>query len=256
MDKIKYNVSGVIKSKKDKRDYKLSNLIKTAVRFPESYINPIKPIIFNQGNVGCCVGCSSAQIKHLIEAKQTNDDKAFSPMYIYANRRDTDFQGSGMMPREALKNLRDFGMCHFDKFPDYYEYDEARKKYLDNKEVLDKEAYPYRISSFYRLKTIEDIKIAIYTMGYAFLAYDVYDSMFNPDENGLIHYDPNDKNIRGGHMLCAIGYDKTGFIIVNSWGEDYGDKGIITIPYDYEPSEAWAVVDDITEKELTEKYGK
>ena len=260
---IKYNVSGVIKSVDDDRDYKINKLIKTAVKLPDKYINPITPIIFNQGNVGCCVGCSSAQIKHYIESKQTNDDKAFSPMYIYANRRDDDYHGSGMMPREALKNLRDFGMCHYDEFPDFYEYDEAHQKYITNKEELDKDAYPYRISSFYRLDTTEEIKTAIYTMGYAFISYDVYECMFHPDENGIVKYDPNDKNVLGGHQLTVIGWNETGFIIVNSWGEDFGigmnennsKGGMFIIPYDYKPSECWAIVDEVTEKEISEKYG-
>ena len=37
----------------------------------------------------------------------------------------------------------------------------------------------------------------------------------------------NSVEARGGHAVCAVGYDdfKQCFIVRNSWGEDWGDKG-------------------------------
>lgn len=39
----------------------------------------------------------------------------------------------------------------------------------------------------------------------------------------------------GGHALLAGGYDdnKQHFIVRNSWGEEFGDKGYYYIPYDF-----------------------
>jgi C1A family cysteine protease len=49
-------------------------------------------------------------------------------------------------------------------------------------------------------------------------------SMPSPDEIRL-----------GGHALLAVGYDddKQHFIVRNSWGEEFGDKGYCYIPYDF-----------------------
>ncbi|MFT5758400.1 MAG: C1A family cysteine protease [Alteromonadaceae bacterium] len=47
---------------------------------------------------------------------------------------------------------------------------------------------------------------------------------------------PNDDELRlGGHALLAVGYDdeKQAFIIRNSWGEEFGDKGYCYMPYEF-----------------------
>jgi hypothetical protein len=35
------------------------------------------------------------------------------------------------------------------------------------------------------------------------------------------------------HTVCIVGYDANGFLIKNSWGEDWGDKGYGWISFDY-----------------------
>ena len=39
----------------------------------------------------------------------------------------------------------------------------------------------------------------------------------------------------GGHAVMAAGFDESKkiFIIRNSWGENWGDKGYFSMPYDY-----------------------
>lgn len=249
----KYTVDGVQKSSIDERDYLIDKLIKNAVLLPDEFIIDTKPIILDQQTSSECVGCSAAQIKHVIEAIQTQDSKMFSPSYIYANRTDSDYHGEGMMPRQALDNLKTFGMCHYEDFQGFYSYADACTKYSAQKADLDKKAYPYRISSYYRLNTIEDVKTAIYTTKIpAFVSYDVYKSMYYPDSKGVVNYDPNDKNVLGGHQMSIFGWNNTGFIVVNSWGEEFGQDGVITIPYEYAFSECWAMVDTITEQALTQ----
>lgn len=49
----------------------------------------------------------------------------------------------------------------------------------------------------------------------------------------------------GGHAISIVGYDEKGFIIRNSWGTSYGDKGYMTIPYsDFDKIlECWTIID-------------
>lgn len=254
-----YNNSGFIPSPKDDRDYKLDKLVKSAVKLPHEYLNTTTPIIFDQGESSTCVGCALAQAKHLIEYKQLQDKGKFSPLYIYSHRHDDDYQGEGMITREALKSLKDFGMCHYADFPGFYSFKDGKALYELDKENLDKKAYPYRISSYYRLHNINDIKTAIFTLGFALVAYDVYPCMYQPDENGRIIYDKNNPGeCDGGHQMIALGWDDYGLIVCNSWSEDYGvgieenntNGGMIFIPYEYKPTEAWACTDEIREKEV------
>lgn len=263
-----YAAGGALESPFDERDYQLDTLVQKAVNLPPASICKYPPIIANQQSVGCCVGCTLAQIKHFQEYKEIGDESMFSAAYIYANRKEDDYQGSGMYPREALQNLVEYGMCHNKDFPYYaeYEYEDAKQAYSLCKKELDKKAKPYRIASYYRLNDLEDIKIALYTIGYCQICYPVYKCFYEPDEKGMINYNPflKGKNY-GGHSVTCAGYDdeKQALLIVNSWGEDYGVSvtdfafgGCIWVPYDYPFTEAWAVIDAKTEKELINEYSE
>lgn len=262
-----YPVCGALKSPDDDRDYQIQSLIMKAVKFPEKYIVPIPAIIANQKEVGSCVACTLAQIKHCQEKKELNDDEMFSAAYIYGNRKEDDWQESGMFPRQALQNLVEYGMCHQKDFPGYdtYEYEQTRELYLANKKELDKKAKPYRISSYYRLNDLDDIKLALYTVGYVQICYDVYKCLYYPDKDGMINYNPLLKGkCFGGHSMTVCAYDdeRGALGIINSWDKDYGvgidgiaDGGCIWIPYEYPFSEAWCAIDAKTEKELMKEYG-
>ena len=254
---------GFIPSPQDDRDYEISRLVKSSPILPPSYITNVPMNIFDQGESSMCVGCSIANMKHIIEYRQNGDTDNFSPAYIYANRRPDDYKGEGLVPRQALKTLQDYGICHLFQFPGIYSYESAKKYYNLQKIKLDRIAYPFRISSYYRLSSINDIKTAIFTLGGALVAYDVYDCLMEPDKNGVVKYDPEHLGeCYGGHQMLAVGWNETGFIVVNSWSEDYGRAckelgvrgGICTIPYNYMPTEAWAVTDEITEKSVAAKY--
>ena len=256
---------GALKSPYDKRDYKLNKLVKSTVDISDKeYINNTPYVIFNQSTTSTCVGCSLAQGKHFIEYNQINDNKQFSPTYIYGNRSMNDYKGEGMIPREALKTLQKYGICHYEDLGGLYTFIKSRNLYENNKHELDTKAYPYRISSYYRLETDDDIKRAIKTIGFAWVSYDVYDCMFNP-KCGVVQYDENNLGqCEGGHQVLIIGFNEIGWVVLNSWGEEYstihsdkyGDKkGCAIIPYSYKPTEAWAIVDEITEKEISLKYG-
>lgn len=65
---------------------------------------------------------------------------------------------------------------------------------------------------------------------------------FSPGPNGVISTpDPSDPKSaeHGLHAMLIVGYsDKEEvFIVRNSWGEDWGDKGYCYIPYDYAANE-------------------
>jgi hypothetical protein len=56
--------------------------------------------------------------------------------------------------------------------------------------------------------------------------------LFYEEKVELIFKNP-DLKIDGGHAVAIVGYGKEGFLIKNSWGPDWGDKGYAWISYDY-----------------------
>ena len=45
----------------------------------------------------------------------------------------------------------------------------------------------------------------------------------------------------GGHAMCCVGWNEEGWIIQNSWGKFWGDKGYCYLPYDYPVEEWWGI---------------
>lgn len=81
----------------------------------------------------------------------------------------------------------------------------------------------------------------------AMFGFTVYSSIRQADKDGKIPYPSKGERIEGGHAIMAVGYDDrlkikndadgkqtTGaFLIRNSWGEEWGDKGYGWLPYEY-----------------------
>lgn len=249
-----YSVCGAKPSLKDDRDYNLNKIIPKSVKPPRQFrINVDKDSILNQGNVGCCVACSLALTRHLKEKEQSNDSELFSPMYIYGNREKEDCQDEGMFPREALRTLKNFGVCHKSDFDGYEEYPKTKKAYYNNKTKLDQLAFPNRISSYYRLNTNYDIMTALVELGAVTICVAVYECLYYPTVDNVVNYNKDTcGDIYGYHEMTITGYDmdKDIWIVANSWGSDYGEFGSVYIPMDYPIEEAWATVDEITEKKF------
>lgn len=250
---VSYGV-GVKPSPDDDRDYQLSSLIKRAVKLPDEYIPKVYAPIFNQGDSSECAACSIASYRYIQEYDQSNNREPYSPSFIYANREPGQ-EYEGMVMRDVLKKIKEDGICNYDDFPGFYLYSKAKRLFDKESTKLKQLAYPNRISSYYRLGTVREIMTAIVMTGAAYVAVDCYDSIFNP-QDGYVKYDPK-KDIEnyGGHALLAVGYKDGYWLIQNSWGKEYGINGYMWLPMDNEIigiTEAWACVDEITERELSE----
>lgn len=77
--------------------------------------------------------------------------------------------------------------------------------------------------------------------------------MFGPCAAGLPVYDANDGihfwrkrgRLQGGHCITIVGYNKEGFIIRNSWGSSWANKGHVVLPYEEFSEavfEAWTIL--------------
>ena len=43
---------------------------------------------------------------------------------------------------------------------------------------------------------------------------------------------PADREAIGGHAFALVGYNRTGFLVQNSWGVQWGKGGFATLPYE------------------------
>lgn len=240
---------GAIPSPIDDRDYQITDLISCSGQVPNTYINPLVSEIevLDQGTSNECVACSLSYLRWLTEYSQSNNKKVFSPTYIYANREYGMYMGEGMVTREALSMLRKNGTCFYDDLPGFYTYTDARKAYQSVKGNVDTKAKPFRISSYYAVSGIEQIKNTVYKLGGITVSYPVYTCLMYPDKSGRVNYSTNNSKSYGHHEMTIVGWTKDCWIVLNSWGKNWGDNGLCYIPFNYPITEAWAIVDYVTE---------
>lgn len=228
-----------LESPVDERDFKAEDIFPADLSLPEVYDprNKLLPIR-NQGVQGSCVAQSCAAMKEAQEQKNVGFNDYFSPQFIYNNR--VNQEGEGMYPRDSMKILFHKGIVPEEDYP----YG-IRQKPEDMHQSTLEIAANYKTKGYAYITDIKTLKAAIYRNGACAFTVSVYDS---GPEMWKSKYDGN--KIIGGHAMVAVGWNKEGFIIRNSWGENWGDKGYTVFPYsdwDYR-GEIWTVIDDESSK--------
>lgn len=149
-------------------------------------------------------------------------------------------EDGGSIIQYAMESLVKVGACEEDKWP----YDEDR--------VLDKPvkgAYKQAKRFEVQKRDIRRVKFDLdtwrtvladgYPIVFGTTLFDSFDDCCNPDKYFVVPMPSPDEVVRaehGGHCMVAVGYsDVDGvFIVRNSWGEDWGDKGYCYMPYNCE----------------------
>ena len=157
------------------------------------------PAVLNQGANPICVPCSVSAYLNWRENLKTKSKKDNKINYfeIYDSKA---IQGEGMTFKEAFSYLRHHGVS-------------------SNAGNLSIEEYSFVGSALL-------LKIALFMNGPCFGALPVYNSTpsFWVKRTG--------DRLEGYHAIAIVGYDKNGFIIRNSWGTGFGQRGYTTLPYD------------------------
>ena len=231
MDKKNEFDYGYIPSPKDIRDYRIYGA-GTKLELPESFkISHSK--IKNQKNVGSCVAHGISEIL------ETNDGINYSTGWIYGYRPKEYHQGSGMVPSEALKTVNKVGYIPNEKLDINVEMDEAKRIVDSNLEEYKKEASHKQIKSYARLYGEKEIKEALYNLKIPVaICFGVGESGLKLDKE-FVAYIP--ERYSGGHLTVCYGWNEKGFLIQNSWGESWGNKGTFILPYEYPIRESWLI---------------
>ena len=268
MKNKKYGL-GLIQSPYDPRDYKFKDLCPMgAINVPDYYETKVEyDITYNQLNSSQCCASAISYIRYLQEAdkEQSELNEPFSPTFIYGNRDfGNDYEGEGMYLREASKKARD-GMVLFNELEYPCSYPKAKKLFLKRKDELLTKAKPFGGISFYTCNSRKEILAAIMNCKAVLIGIPVFKCFYEPDENGIVHYDPKvDIESDGGHAVVLLGLTnidgKEYWILKNSWGAKWGNRGNGTclLPVEYPwMDDCYVLVDTETEmkfKEYKEKF--
>ena len=231
----KYFTDGCQPSPLDVRDYTIDMVAMAEAPLPDTYLCNGMAVL-NQGLVGSCVAHACATAMGYGEKKSGNKAHDFSRGYIYGNRKETDHQGEGMYIRQALKQLNHCGDCQYDDFPYNETYPNVKNKIEKNKENLANLALPFKIENYFRLYSNDEIKKALLNQGAVVMSMPIYSSFA-----AECPLPTADDKYEGGHAMCLIGWDETGWIIQNSWSKSWGNKGTLHVPYEYPFNEFWGI---------------
>jgi hypothetical protein len=230
----------------DLRDWEYRPSIAFAPR-DELWSNPRK--VKQQDDTNACTGFSLATVlEYLLErrtpGKRAEDISGFM-LYSMARRYDEwaeedENEDSGSSLRGALKGWAKHGASRedlWDKLPM-----PPVPKNPANDWWLDGVKRP--LGAYYRIapENVRDIHVALSEVGAVYasaLTHEGWDDVLRetkgqrPKDPGRL---PVVKAARGdadqGHAFAIVGYTRTGFIVHNSWGEEWGAGGFAVLPYE------------------------
>lgn len=239
---------GAVFSPKDFRDYHVAASA-IAKEFPETFQIDLAKVRKQQ--CSSCVANSLAGVVEYYNNLQKGSYVKMSASYIYGNRRQSSYHGQGMVVRDALKNLTTYGDVPHAKFPYDVEVPEAIERFEDAIVELESIGTPNRISSYFRLRTVDEVKTALMKYGPVVMAMRWYDDI-SFDEEHVMH--TAQKTADSSHCMLIYGWNSKGWLVRNSWGATWQDKGNCIIPFDIGITELWGVSDNIIEDDLVKPY--
>ena len=226
---------GLIQSEPDPRDYIFGATYK-AQTLPESFQTDLSGIaVHDQGEYQNCGTHALAACVEILLSK-VGKYKPISFPWYYGNRRYTEYQGEGTEARGLLKAAQKDGGLAFARYPFEEEMVEAMHTFNSKYPQFKDEAQNIRIKNYYQCAGVEDVKQAVYN-GYPVLVGTiVFKSFYEISNTNPIMPEPRIDGtslepMAGGHMMLIVGWDKTGFTVLNSWGDGFGKKGLFTMPY-------------------------
>lgn len=226
----------------DVRDYKIAAL----KEFPASWELSMPPVK-NQRSTNSCVAHACSEVVEHYNYIQQHNDTTFSTEFIYGYRPATYYVGEGMYIRNALNTLRKQGDCPVDVLPGNSEYKDAIKNVEARMDSALEAAYPHRISSYFRLNSVAEIKTALMEYGPVVVSMPWGPTMSLNRDYVISNLSGE---VTGYHCVILYGWNEHGWLMQNSWGITWGKKGRCIVPFTFDFAEAWGVTDEIINENL------
>jgi C1A family cysteine protease len=191
--------------------------------------------INDQEDTGSCVGWATADgvvRYHMVKANRLPKNQLLSPRFVwmasketdeYTDRADTFLEGSGTSLKAAMDIVRKFGAVTETLLPFHI----VTKMHVGAENAFYAEAAQRKVSSYFNLRrNLDQWKSWLATNGPILAALSVDQTWDNAAATGgnIDVFVPN--TARGGHAIAIVGYLASGrFIVRNSWGTGWGDRG-------------------------------
>jgi C1A family cysteine protease len=222
----------------DHRDLLYSAPMATLATLPSKVdMRDACPAVYDQGQLGSCTGNAIGGAMEF-DLKKENPSTEFAPsrLFIYYNERvieGTVQSDSGAQIRDGIKSVASQGAPHEALWP----YDISKFEDKPSQAAYD-DAMKHEATLYQRLvQSLTQMKGCLAAGNPFVFGFTVYASFESPEvaKTGVVPMPARHEKVLGGHAVLAVGYDDSQqrFIVRNSWGTAWGEKGYFTIPYTY-----------------------
>lgn len=189
--------------------------------------------IDDQGSTGACVGFATAGSVlrwHFNKANRLPNNVLLSPRFHWMAAKETDqwvtppttfIEAEGTSLKAALDVARNFGAVRDSMLPF-----KSGALFPGSAKTFYATAAQLKITSYFNLgRDLAEWRKWLAQNGPILTRLDVDSTWDAANQTGgkLVTYDPH--GTRGGHAVALVGYKPGEFIVRNSWGKAWGDKG-------------------------------
>jgi Papain family cysteine protease len=197
--------------------------------------------IFDQKNIGSCCAASLCGALEFLVNKNHEARRTLSPLFLFYNARkmsDSTNQIDGTMTAHANAAVMAFGVCDEALWP--YREETARTEPPNDAYAA---ATNFEAVQYARLGSTDEVKATVSGGLPVMFAADI----------GMAYFDAAARTGRMpalgalgdskpcAHAMLLVGYDEDDrtWLVRNSWGEQFGEKGYLRIPYDLFNRHVW-----------------
>jgi C1A family cysteine protease len=224
-------IFGWLRDLPDPKDFSFSSLfdqnMRAKVRLASGDVD-LRPFTTpsNQYNIGSCAGNATADSVEILNAIEGKPRVELSRLFVYSMARTLHqalAKDEGTYIRTCFKVLSTFGICEETVWP----YD-TRKVFVSPSLTAQRRALGHKIHSFYRISStgqdrIDDVAKAL-RLRKPVVFGTLVDQAFVDLRNFNPMSEPRGKTL-GGHAMIVVGIQDGNFIVKNSWGTGWGQKG-------------------------------
>ena len=201
-----------------------------------NHLHPVR----NQGVQGTSLAQVGACMLEWKSRKINKESIQMSPQFVFNHRKDKTTQL--MCGRELMQILTELGACSEKMCP--YSSSNCNS-------IVDDADRQHKIKGYARIRTMNTLKMALNIVGPCLITFPVF------NHTASMWKQHREEENLGGHALAVVGYNAEGFILRNSWGKYWENKGHCMYPYSdwgYH-EEIWCNADELAYEHYKTKPG-